>query len=263
MRRLQFHLIRFLFSATAILVACAPTGAKAAPQPKKMVKVWKVEQNSQLEGRITLYLSNVGAKMLCPVQHLVCVALPPTWEVKIANEKEKLGMQFGNEEWKYRAFRLVDKDRPTQGNKEKSRVPSLWRGKPAELFMRTVGNSDPLKEQVEMLYRESKSRSAEYSSEEFLLSRFVKFEPGVQNFLRGIYGLPQENGLLLRRTRNYPNKRVDTALDTTVFEETFVPAAEFTYPKGFKIAKSMSEVTQRQKKKAQTVILLEEMILEK
>lgn len=238
---------------------CAVLGAHAASHSGKMIKVWKIEQTSHLEGNITIYLSSAGVKMLCPVQQIVCVALPPKWDVKITNEKEKIGMTFNNDEWRYRAFRLVDKEK----SREKSRVPSMWRGKAAELVVRTLDSSDPVKEQVEMIYRESASRSAEFKSEEFLLGKFMKFEPGVQNFLRGIYGLPTENGLLLRRTRNYPNKRVDTALDTNAIMEVSVPASEFRYQSNFKIAKSLSEVTQRQKKKEQAVNLLEDMFLDK
>ncbi|HIA53626.1 MAG TPA: hypothetical protein EYN91_16290 [Candidatus Melainabacteria bacterium] len=259
MRRLQSYINRAVLITTTLATMCAVLGAHAASHSGKMIKVWKIEQTSHLEGNITIYLSSAGVKMLCPVQHIVCVALPPKWDVKITNEKEKIGMTFNNDEWRYRAFRLVDKEK----SREKSRVPSMWRGKAAELVVRTLDSSDPVKEQVEMIYRESASRSAEFKSEEFLLGKFMKFEPGVQNFLRGIYGLPTENGLLLRRTRNYPNKRVDTALDTNAIMEVSVPASEFRYQSNFKIAKSLSEVTQRQKKKEQAVNLLEDMFLDK
>lgn len=253
------HLLnRAIFMSTIIAISSPLARVEAASRAQK-TKVWKIEQTSHLEGKITLYLSAAGLKMLCPVQHIVCVALPPKWDVRITNEKEKLGMTFGNDEWRHRAFRLVDKEK----SKEKSRAPATWRGRPAELVLRTVDSSDPVKEQVEMIYRESASRSAEFKSEEFLLSRFIKFEPGVQNFLRGIYGLPTENGLLLRRTRNYPNKRIDTALDTSVFMETSIPASELVYQSNYKVVKSLNEVTQRKKKTQQTVIMLEEMILDK
>ncbi|PZM77532.1 MAG: hypothetical protein DKT66_24930 [Candidatus Melainabacteria bacterium] len=238
---------------------CVESPVQAAQHLQKMIKVWKVEQTSQLEGKITLYLSRAGVKMLCPGQHIVCVGLPPKWDVKVTNEKERIGMVFTNDEWRFRAFRLVDK----QKAKEKSRVPSMWRGKPAELVVQTVASSDPVKEQVEMIYRESPSRSAEFKSEELLLSRFIKFDPPVQNFLRGIYGMPNETGLLLKRTRNYPNKRVDTTLDTISFMETSVPISEFSYPTNFKCVKSLNEVTQRKKKTEQAVNMLEEMILDK
>lgn len=257
LRRPLLNLAIFMFTIIAIAFPLAPV--EAASHAQRMTKVWKVEQTSHLEGTITLYLSSAGLKMLCPIQHIVCVALPPKWDVRITNEKEKLGMTFGNDEWRYRAFRLVDKEK----SKEKSRAPATWRGRPAELVLRTVDSSDPVKEQVEMIYRQSASRSAEFKSEEFLLSRFIKFEPGVQNFLRGIYGLPTENGLLLRRTRNYPNKRIDTALDTSVCMETSIPASELVYQSNYKVVKSLNEVTQRKKKTQQTVIMLEEMILDK
>lgn len=257
MRCRQFSRAIFIIALVALI--CTWARAEAASHAQNMTKVWKIEQTSHLEGNITLYLSNRGLKMLCPVQHIVCVALPPKWDIRITNEKEKLGMTFGNDEWRHRAFRLVDKVK----SKEKSRTPSTWRGRPAELVLHTVDSSDPVKEQVEMIYRESASRSAEFKSEEFLLSRFIKFEPGVQNFLRGIYGLPTEDGLLLRRTRNYPNKRVDTALDTSVFMETSIPGSELVYQTNYKVVKSLFEVTQRKKKKQQTVILLEEMLLDK
>lgn len=259
MRRHKFYRHQSLLIGTATAFLCVAPPVQAAQHLQKMIKAWKVEQTSQLEGTVTLYLSKAGVKMLCPIQHVVCVGLPPKWDIKVANEKEKIGMVFSNDDWRFRAFRLVDK----QKAKEKSRVPSVWHGRPAELVLQTVTTSDPVKEQVEMIYRESPSRSAEFKSEELLLSRFMKFDLPVQNFLRGIYGMPNETGLLLKRTRNYPNKRVDTTLDTISFMEVSVPVSEFSYPSKFKVVKSLNEVTQRKKKTEQAVNMLEEMILDK
>jgi hypothetical protein len=158
---------------------CAVLGAHAASHSGKMIKVWKIEQTSHLEGNITIYLSSAGVKMLCPVQHIVCVALPPKWDVKITNEKEKIGMTFNNDEWRYRAFRLVDKEK----SREKSRVPSMWRGKAAELVVRTLDSSDPVKEQVEMIYRESASRSAEFKIRGILAWQVYEIRTGCSKFL--------------------------------------------------------------------------------
>jgi hypothetical protein len=45
--------------------------------------------------------------------------------------------------------------------------------------------------------------------------------------------------------------------------ETSIPASELVYQSNYKVVKSLNEVTQRKKKTQQTVIMLEEMILDK
>ena len=248
-----------LLIAAVVTAGGASPSASSAPARKKVVQGWKVEQSSHLEGPITLYLSSAGAKMLCPSQHIVCVTLPPKWDVRIVNQKGKLGMIMPTDVWKIKGFRLVDKVK----SQEKSRTATTWHGKPALLVIRTVNTSDPVKEQAEMLYRESPSRSAEFTAEQYVYEKFLKLEPGIQNFLCGIYGVREYDGLLLKRLRNYQNRRVDAVLDTTSLLPASIPADEFVYPTNFKIAKSTNEVTQQKKKIMESAGMLEDMFLEK
>lgn len=249
-----------LVATAAVVTITQPTGALSAPMAKKQVSVWKFEQVSQIEGPITLFVGNAGVKMLVPVQHLVVVCVPPKWDVTLVNEKDKLGMNFTSEAWKYRGFRLVDK---VSKSVEKAKTKTKWRGQPAELVVRTVDTSDPVKEQVEMLYRESPGRSAEFKSEEFLYEKWMPLEPGARNFLSGIYRVPDFKGLMLRRTRSYPNGRVDTALDTKDCKQVSIAASEFNCPTGFKVAKTINEVTLQKKKRMQAAGMLEDLFLDK
>ncbi|MBA3995020.1 MAG: hypothetical protein C0469_15995 [Cyanobacteria bacterium DS2.3.42] len=247
--------------ATALAATITqPMGVESSPEAKKQVSVWKVEQISQLEGPITLYIGTSGVKMVVPAQHVVVVAVPPKWDVTLVNVKDKLGLNFTSEVWKGRGFRLVDR---VVKSVEKSRTATKWRGQPAALMVRTVDTSDPVKEQVEMLYRESAGRSTEFRSEEFLYEKWMKLEPGAQKFLCGIYRVPDFNGLMLRRTRSYPNGRVDTALDTKDCKQVTISTAEFVCPTTFKVAKNINEVTNQKKKKMQAAGLLEDMFLDK
>lgn len=264
MRRPQSVTIVACIPIAAVATAAGTTSgmlpcALSAPSGKKTVQGWKVEQSSHLEGPVTFYLSSAGAKMLCPSQHLACIALPPKWEVRIVNQKEKIGMVISNNLWRIKGFRLVDKVK----SEEKSRTPTKWHGKPALLAIRSVNASDPIKEQAEMLYRDSPSRSAEFTAEQYIYEKFLKFEPGIQNFLCGIYGVREYDGLLLRRLRNYQNKRVDAVIDTTSLLPAAIPMDEFVYPTNYKIARSMNEVTQQRKKIMESAGMLEDMFLEK
>ncbi len=262
MRRHQSKPTRICLLVAAAVAATIhqPLDADASPAVKKQVSVWKVEQVSQLEGPITLYLGSSGVKMLVPAQHVVVVSVPPKWDVTLVNEKDKLGLNFTSDAWKNRGFRLVDR---VVKSVEKSRTATKWRGQPAALMIRTVDTSDPVKEQVEMLYRESPGRSAEFKSEEFLYEKWMKLDPGAQKFLCGIYRVPEFNGLMLRRTRSYPNGRVDTALETRECKQTSVAASEFVCPTVFKVAKNINEATNQKKKKMQAAGLLEDIFLDK
>ncbi len=53
---------------------------------------------------------------------------------------------------------------------------------------------------------------------------------------------------MLRRTRSYPNGRVDTALDTKECKQVSIAADEFVCPTTFKVAKNINEVTNQKKK---------------
>ncbi len=261
MRRHQSISKNALLGATVLAATIVqPIGALSAPMAKKQVSVWKFEQVSQIEGPITLFVGNTGIKMLVPVQHVVVVSVPPKWDVTLVNEKDKLAMNFTSEVWKNRGFRLVDR---VPKSVEKSTAATKWRGQPAQLVVRTVDTSDPVKEQVEMLYRESPGRSAEFKSEEFLYEKWMTLEPGARNFLCGIYRVPDCKGLMLRRTRSYPNGRVDTALDTRDCKQVSIAASEFNCPTGFKVARTINELTLQKKKRMQAAGLLEDIFLEK
>ncbi len=245
--------------ATTTTIISPPT-ACSSPKTDKLVSVWKFEQISHIEGPITLFIGNAGVKMICPIQHMICVAAPPKWEVTVFNEKEKLGMIFPSDQWAWRGFRLVDK---VLNSEEKSRTATRWRGRPAEMVIRTVSTSDPMKEQVEMLYRESAGRAVEFKSEEFLYEKWLKLEQGPRNFLSGIYRVPNFGGLMLKRTRSYPNGRVDTALETLTCREVKIPVSEFVSPTNFKTAKSMNQLTEQKGKIKRAADMLEDMFLDK
>ncbi len=250
-----------LLVVTALAATVAlPLNAQSSPIAKKQISVWKVEQVSQIEGPITLYIGNTGVKMLVPGQHVVVVSTAPKWDVTVVNEKDKLGLTFSSIMWKSRGFRLVDR---VLKSVEKSRSTTKWHGQPAVMMVRTVDTSDPVKEQVEMLYRESAGRSTEFKSEEFLYETWMKLDPGVQNFLCGIYRVPEFHGLMLRRTRSYPNGRVDTALDTRDCKQVTIASSEFVSPTGFRVAKNLNEVTLQKKKRLQAAGLLEDIFLDK
>jgi len=225
----------------------------------KQVKVWKFDQRSHIEGQITLLIGDCGVKMLCPTEHLICVALPPKWDVTIVNEKAKLGLVYPIDQWRTRGFRIVDK---VANSHEKSTTLTRWHGHPAERVIRTVDTSDPVKEQLEMLYRDSGGRSVEFKSEEFLYEKWLTRDPGLHDFLSGIYRVPDFRGLMLKRTRSYPNGRVDTALDTLNCTQVMIASSEFNYPTGFRTAKSINEITQQKKKTKQVADMLEDMFLE-
>ena len=133
----------WLLAATvATVTIIQPLETLSAPPAKKQISVWKYEQVSQIEGPITLFVGNAGIKMLVPVQHLVVVCVPPKWDVTLVNVKDRLGMNFTSEVWKNRGFRLVDR---VSKSTEKSKTTTKWRGQPAELMVRTVDTSDPVK----------------------------------------------------------------------------------------------------------------------
>jgi len=246
-------------AGTALLVPFLTVLPPSSAAKDKQVKVWKFEQRSHIEGPITLIIGTSGVKMLCPIQHLVCVAQGPKWDVTIVNEKEHLGMVYPCEQWRTRGFRLFDK---SGKSREKERTLTTWHGHPAEKIIRVVDTSDPVKEQLEMLYRESGGRSVEFKSEEFLYEKWLRAEPGLQDFLSGIYGMPIFRGVMLKRTRKYNNGRIDTAFDTMNCSEATVAQSEFQSPTGYKTAQSINEVTQLKKKRMQAAGMLEDMFLE-
>ncbi len=82
MRRHRSFLTRsFVVAAALAATLTMPESADSAPAAKKQVQVWKVEQVSQLEGPITLYIGSAGVKMVVPAQHVVVVSVPPKWDV--------------------------------------------------------------------------------------------------------------------------------------------------------------------------------------
>lgn len=260
MRFRQSRRIRIAILIGAALLAPLLNGQHAVAASKdKQVKVWKFEQRSHIEGPITLLIGNSSVKMICPIQHLICVAHAPKWDVAIVNEKEHLGIVFPCDQWRTRGFRLFDKGGKSREN---GRKITSWHGHPAEKIVRVVDTCDPVKEQLEMLYRESGGRSVEFKSEEFLYDRWLTIEPGIHDFLSGIYGMQSFNGVMLSRTRKYNNGRVDTAFDTFSCGEITVASSIFDYPTGFKTASSINEITQLKKKRQQAAGMLEEMFLE-
>lgn len=253
---------RFLLATvagTAIVVSFLTSHQAFAGIKDKQIKVWKFEQRSHIEGPITLLVGSSSVKMICPIQHLICVAHGPKWDVTIVNEKEHLGIVFPCDQWRTRGFRLFDKGGKSREN---GRTPTSWHGHPAEKIVRVVDTSDPVKEQLEMLYRESGGRSVEFKSEEFLYDRWLPIAPGLHDFLSGIYGMQSFNGVMLSRTRKYNNGRIDTAFETFSCGQTMVDSSVFDYPTGFKTASSINEITQLKKKRQQAAGMLEEMFLE-
>lgn len=247
------HLSAVLMVVVAA-VLCGTLPAHAAGKKQ----VWRIEQENESEGPVTILVSDDCVKFSVPDQNIVCLASAPKWKVVSYNPKEKLINELPLERWVHNGFRLFGK-RHLDFAKLKSRARSVWQGHPVEEITTAVTQSDPLKEKLEMFYQESKGRSLEFNAEQFVYEKFIPLSPAQRDFLSAFYGTPGGNGLLLQRTRLYPGGRRDVALKTISCMKVSVNALQLSYPKNLKAVPEVSDVTMEKRKLEQAGHMFEEM----
>lgn len=243
----------------------AVTDAQAASKQKTGSKEsstmgWKVEQTSESEGQLSLLLTDSGLKLISPKQNLVCVSKAPNWNVVTVNKKENLGKEMKLEYFALGGYRIFGRDR---GSKIQSRTKLYWQGRPAELVVRRLSESDPLKEKLEMLYQDSEARYAEVKMEKFLFEKWMNLRPELRLLLSGLYRVDKSSGLLLQRTSIYSSGKKNVLLKTLSVTRVPIESSQFAYPKGYKTVKSFHDLTMERRKREQAAGVLEDMFMDK
>lgn len=253
---------RILIAALmALLIGISLPQANALPVSKK-VEVWRIEQQCQIYNKYVLYIGETGVKFVCPSQSLICVCSAPSWESTLINEKQKLYMTWSKVLWRVNGFDLVESKTPKETLVQKDECS--WEGRPALRKLYTVSGADPLREQFEMVYRDSPGRSIGFSHDEKIFTRMFEFCPPAQEFFCGLFRLKTWDGFMVKRVRIYDNGRRDTVLDTLNYKKAMIDESEFHYQlTGLKKSKTTRELLQDKAKASQAAHMLEDMFDDK
>jgi hypothetical protein len=240
------------------LTLCIVTGywqAGFAGENNKGLSGWKFEQLSSIDGPFTLLVLDSAVKVTFPKRHFVYLCAAPSWIPVIFNLESKKKISFKSDYWS--AFHVGD-DTITTSSKPTIAKDS-WQGKSTISIMRPLLVSDPLREKVEMIYRDGSGRSRAMKSEKLVIADWLKLKPQVVTFLRNYYRMRGLDNVLLKRIHVYTDGKNDVVLDTISCTPITVGPAELHYPIGYRDEKEMDIVTEETRRRKEAVGVFEDL----
>lgn len=233
-RKLTFaFLLSASLTAAGLLVLPAFAGGEAK------VEGWRIEQRSFMEGPVTLLISSKGARIEIRRQALVCVSKAPDWKPHLFNTNSKLHYTCDNKCWQGYSPHLPI-DRATLGSATISH--EFWQGLSVIRESRPVLSCDPIKEQYEMIFRDSEGRAVVFNREDIIYCNFFKPSKEQFDFIRPLYRYKSMPNIPLACDHLYPHGKIDHTLTTSSAKKTMIDPSEFCVPPNYTLTRDRDEV---------------------